>query len=171
MEAVMNFSDPLTWLFYFTVMAGMAMAVFGNAGVAFLGIFILFINASILQSNEQKASDIRFVYEQFEQGQVIECGLWRGSSTIADPARGWVLQDGRFVKEDTVLSDPSLCRVAGKEFPQASWLGSLLLFFVITGLALLARLGVSAQEGRSYWSGTKMPTVSETAASDEAKGE
>lgn len=169
MDSLMNFSDPFTWLFYITVMIGMAMAIFANAGTAFLGIFILIMNAWILQTNEEKASNIQFVYEQFKQGQSIECGLWRGTRTIADPTKGWLLEKGRFVKDDTVLNDPSLCSVVGKEFPEIYGFIPLIFFLCITGLSLLARLGIRAREGRDYWSGEKKSSVHETDDSDELK--
>lgn len=169
METVLGFDDPFTWLFYVTVMIGTGMAVFANGGKAFLGIFILFMNALILQTELQERADIAYLYEQFGQGEPIECAVWRGTRTIADPAKGWVLDQGRFVKDDTVLSDPGLCRVSGKEFPEYVGLEPLIFFLMLTGFALLARLGVRSQEGRSYWLGEKRPNDMKEDAFSEAE--
>lgn len=159
MELLMNFSDPHTWLFCITAITGMGTILFANSGKVFLGVFILLINALIIQTNEEKASNIRFVYEQFKQGHSIECGLWRGRLTLADPTKGWVLEQGRFIKDDTVLSDPYLCNVVDRDFPQTNGIISLLFFLFMTGLALLARVGIREQEGIGYWSGEKKSVV------------
>lgn len=173
METVLSFNDPSTWLFYFTAMLGMGMVIFANGGNAFIGIFVLFMNGMILQADLQKESDIRFVYEQFEKAQPVECGLWRGTRVIADPAQGWILEGGWFVKGDTVLNDPGLCSVVGKGFPEYIGFEPLIFFFCVLGFSLLARLGIRSQEGKPYWSDESVEDdpVPDVSGSDEAKGE
>lgn len=161
METFLNFSDPFTWLFVLTVTIGVGMIIFGNAGWFLLGIFILFMNSLIMHDSYQQQSDIRYVYESFEQGKSIECGLWRGQQTIADPAQGWTLSGGRFISKDTILNDPKLCSVMGEESPQVSAVGPVIFFFVILGISLLARLGMREQEGRAFWSGERTKRDSE----------
>lgn len=156
METVLNFSDPFTWVFYGTVMIGMGMTMFANAGVALLGVLILFMNTLILQSNLEEEANKRFVYEAFKQGHSIECGLWRGTRTIADPANGWILVEGQFIKGDTVLNDAGLCSVRGKEFPSSMAFEPLIFFLFSTALSLLTRLGIRAGTGLSYWSGKRV---------------
>ncbi|MDD2839168.1 hypothetical protein [Sulfuricurvum sp.] len=153
METALNLSNPYLWLNGITIIIATAIIIFTDNTQMLIGVFLLFISASIYQTNLQNASDIRYVYEQFQQGHPIECGLWKGEKTIADPSNGWNLKNGRFINKDTVLTDPDLCSVIDKESPEISIAEPLILFFTLLSLAFLARIGLRRKKGKTFWSG------------------
>lgn len=144
MESLLHF-DQWGILFVFSMMIAMGLIIFGGVEMLFVGIVIVLLNAGIIHEEDQKVLDKRFVIEQFQSGQKIECGLWRGSRTLVDPAKGWsMMGEDRFIKGDQIMSDVGLCSVVGKESPEDLWKGSTLFALVIFTVTILARIGIHA---------------------------
>ncbi len=155
MDTTMSFSDPFTWLFMLTMM--FAMGLFLSKGVSklFFAMVMVVLNGVMMHDTLQQQMDKAFVFERFSAGDPIECGLWRGSRMIADPSKGWTLNKDRFIKDDQVLSDASLCSVVNKTPPKAPWFESVFTMIVIVLVMVLGRFGLYEQYGMNFWSGEK----------------
>lgn len=164
METMMNFSDPFVWLVFLTTLLAMGLSLGEGIGNIVLAGFILTVNAAVIHTLEQKQADSAFVYERFAHGDAIECGMWRGEHTLADPAKGWRLLEGRFLHNETILTDPSLCSVIGRKAPEVSWIGEAALYLSMFGVLMLGRLGMFEQQGRTFWSGKKKRRADQGAA-------
>lgn len=155
MDMTMNFNDPFTWLLMFTMFAAMVISLLPGSGALTLAIIIVGSNAMMMHENLQKEADKAFVYERFSAGEKIECGLWRGSRTIADPAKGWILEEERFIKDDQILTDASLCSVVDKSAPEVSWISPFIFFLTMVLVFGLGRLGMYESDGRHFFSGER----------------
>jgi hypothetical protein len=89
---------------------------FPSAGTLVLGMIMV-----IIYLNHQDHLDKEFVLKRFNEGRAIECGLWRGESTLIDPKSGWkYVKTLGFVKDDQIRSDPGVCSVIGEEASKLS---------------------------------------------------
>lgn len=155
METALVMNDPNIWLLLVVSLISMGLSLSKGAGKVVLSFLILGMSTLLLHDALQKQSDSAFVLDRFAKGERIECGLWRGEHTIADPMKGWRLEEGRFISEDTLLTDPGLCNVIGKEPPEVSWAGPVTLYLLMFALQMLGRFGVFEQYGLEFWSGKK----------------
>lgn len=89
---------------------------FPFAGTLFLGLIMIIIYDSSA-SNQAK----EFVLQRFNEGQAIECGLWRGESALIDSRNGWkYVPNLGFVKGDQIHNDPGICNVIAQNAPEPS---------------------------------------------------
>lgn len=97
----------------------------------FFGIVVLSAIMTIAYSDHRDHLEKEFVIKRFSQGNLLQCGLWRGESILIDPNNGWRWENEiGFIKNDTVRSDPGLCHVIGEEAPKPfvfSYLAVLLI--------------------------------------------
>ncbi|MDP3265802.1 MAG: hypothetical protein Q8M39_03125 [Sulfuricurvum sp.] len=108
-----------------------------EAKFPFVGALVLGLIMVIAYIDQGKHHDKEFVLKRFHEGQAIECGLWRGESTLVNPASGWkYFSNVGFIKGDQIQNDPGLCNVMGEEAPKPSitpyifaFIAELLLFF------------------------------------------
>lgn len=92
-----------------------------EAKFPFVGAFVLGMIMVIAYSTHSIHLDNEFVLKRFNEGQAIECGLWRGERTLINPKSGWrYLQGTGFIKGDHIQNDPTLCNVMGEEAPEPS---------------------------------------------------
>lgn len=106
-------------------------ARFPFVGTLFLGLIMMIIYDSSA-SNQAKA----FVLQRFNEGQAIECGLWRGESALIDSHNGWKhVPNLGFVKGDQIQNDPGICNVIAQEAPEPS--------VVLYGFALVFELMIA----------------------------
>lgn len=106
-------------------------ARFPLAETLLLGLIMMIIYDSSA-SNQAKA----FVLKCFNEGQAIECGLWRGESALIDSHNGWKhVPNLGFVKGDQIQNDPGICNVIAQEAPEPS--------VVLYGFAYMVLLAVS----------------------------
>lgn len=153
MEAMLSLNDLSTWLFMLSTIIAMGIFMGGGTLMMFVSVIIIALNTILIHEKLQSQIDKAFVYERFKAGDKIECGLWRGSRTLADPAKGWRLEDNRFVRDEQILTDASLCEVVNKKGPEVPWLESVLSMIVLVFIMALGRFGLREQDGRTFWSG------------------
>lgn len=109
-------------------------ARFPFAGTLFLGLIMIIIYDSSA-SNQAK----EFVLQRFNEGQAIECGLWRGESALINSHNGWKhVPNLGFVKGDQIHNDLGLCNVIAQKAPEPSVVpyGFALLFELMLAFGL-----------------------------------
>jgi len=78
---------------------------------------IMFIAYGTSANNQAKA----FVLQHFNEGQSIECGLWRGESALINSHNGWKhVPNLGFVKGDQIHNDLGVCNVIAQKTPEPS---------------------------------------------------
>ncbi len=86
-----------------------------------VGAFVLSMIMVIAYSTHSIHLDKEFVLKRFNEGQAIECGLFRGERTLIHSKSGWIYQSNiGFIKEDRIHNDLGWCNVIGEESPEPS---------------------------------------------------
>jgi hypothetical protein len=108
---------------------------------------IMFIAYDTSANNQAKA----FVLQRFNEGQAIECGAWRGESTLINPHNGWkYVPHLGFVKGDQIHNDLGVCNVIAQNAPEPSVVpyGFALAFelMIVFGLRMPIQKALSDEE-------------------------
>jgi hypothetical protein len=125
----------------FLAFIGFMMILFvEEEGMTWLGILVLgmimFIGYNVSANNQAK----EFVLKRFNEGQAIECGLWRGEGTLIDRHNGWKHVSALgFVKGDRIHNDLGLCHVVAKEAPNPSEVPYWMAFLTMILISFLFR--------------------------------
>jgi len=86
-----------------------------------VGAFVLSMIMVIAYSTHTNHLDKEFVLRQFHEGHAIECGLFRGESSMVNSNSGWTYQPNiGFIKGDRIQNDLGWCNVIGKKAPEPS---------------------------------------------------
>ena len=131
------------------LLIGAGFILFGR-GVQFalVGIIVIGGIVAIAYINHTQYFQKRFTLNAFQQGEALECGLFRGESIRVDPAQGWVIEkESRFVKGDVIINDVGVCNVIGNSpanpSPLLYWLAYVTL---ITLLMILRSVTLGIEE-------------------------
>ncbi len=104
--------------------------------MTWLGVIVLTMIMVIAYKTSENNQAKAFVLQRFNEGQAIECGLWRGESALIDSHNGWKhVPNLGFVKGDQIHNDPGICNVIAQEAPEPS--------VVLYGFAYMVLLAVS----------------------------
>jgi len=125
---------------FFTFVAFLMIQFVEDDGMTWLGVLVLgmitYIGYNVSADNQAK----EFVLKSFNEKYAIECGLWRGESTLVDRHNGWKYVPALgFVKEDQIHNDLGLCHVVSKEAPSPSEVPYWMAFLTMTLIAFLIR--------------------------------
>ena len=125
---------------FFAFVAFLMILFVEEVGMTWLGILVLgmiiFIGYNVSADNQAK----EFVLKSFNEAHAIECGLWRGESTLVDRHNGWKYVPALgFVKEDQIHNDLGLCRVVSKEAPSPSEVPYWMAFLTMILISFLFR--------------------------------
>lgn len=138
-------SSPMeVWMMAFFVVIGVGFLLFGRKrGLLFVGVIILATITMIAYSNHSKYIGKHFLMEQFNAGNALSCGMWRGEGARVDPLKGWIFEpDVGFVKGDMIINDPSVCSVIGKPFPEPSSVPYWMALVSVIGVLLILRSAI-----------------------------
>jgi hypothetical protein len=124
-------------------------ARFPLVGTLLLGLITMIIYGSSA-SNQAK----EFVLQRFNEGQSIECGLWRGESALIDSHNGWKhVPNLGFVKGDQINNDLGVCNVIAQQVPEPSVVpyAFALLFelMIVFGLRMPVQKALRDEEDKS----------------------
>lgn len=131
----------------FVFAAIIMIAFIKDSSMPFFGIILLGMSLSLAYSTDSSNRAQAFVLKRFSEAHAIECGLWRGESTLVDPKANWKYVPAiGFVKGDQIHNDPGLCSVIAEESPQPSIVPYTFVFFTLTFIAFLLRHTVDHKE-------------------------
>ena len=137
------------------LLIGSAVILFSTRGEAsIIGAMIIVGTIIVLYINHSYYLKEVYIQERFEQGDKLECGLWRGEHILISKEGGWRWdKDVALVKGDQIFSDPGLCRVIGKEPPEPPVLAYAGILAVLIALLVSTRsliMGVIKEKGADH---------------------
>jgi hypothetical protein len=119
---------------------GIVMITFlKDARFPFVGTLLLGLIMVIIYDSSASHQAKAFVLQRFNEGQAIECGLWRGESALINSHNGWKhIPNLGFVKGDQIHNDLGVCNVIAQEAPEPSVVpyGFALLFELMLAFGL-----------------------------------
>ncbi len=105
----------------FTFVGFLMIQLVKDIEMTWLGVIVLTMIMVIAYSTSENNQAKAFVLQRFNEGQAIECGLWRGESALIDSHNGWkYVPNLGFVKGDQIQNDPGICNVIAQEAPEPS---------------------------------------------------
>lgn len=149
-------TSELTLLGVLTLMSIVMITFPKDAKFPLVGAFVLGMIMVIAYTNHRDHLDKEFVIKRFQEGQTIECGLWRGERTLISTNRGWkYLQGTGFIKGDFIHSDHGLCNVMNQQAPKPSSVPYL--FALVVELMLVFGLRAAVQKQLKEEEGSDEP--------------
>lgn len=129
------------WLLGVLFLIGAGFILFGKGVESILaGIVAIGGVVSIGYMNHTQHQQERMIVRAFNEGRVLECGLFRGQSFKVDSSKGWVREDGvGFVKGDTIINDVGVCRVIGLAPKEPSMVSYWMFFVSVMGILMILR--------------------------------
>lgn len=111
----------LTFLGFLTFVSLMMIIFPKDIKVIVGGTFIICMIMVIVYTHHRHQLDKEFVLKRFKEGQALECGLFRGESSMIQSSSGWTYQSNiGFIKEDRIFNDLGWCKVIDEEAPEPS---------------------------------------------------
>lgn len=108
--------------------------------MTWLGAFVLAIVMALAYNTSENNQAKAFVLQRFNEGQSIECGLWRGESALINPHNGWKhVPNLGFVKGDQIHNDLGVCNVIAEKAPEPSVVPYGFAYMVLLGVSFLFR--------------------------------
>lgn len=114
-------TGELAFLGFLTFVSLMMIIIPKDAKVYIGGTFIICMLMVIVYTHHRHHLDKEFVLKRFQEGQAIECGLWRGESSMIQSSSGWTYQPNiGFIKDDRIHNNLGYCNVIGQKAPDPS---------------------------------------------------